>query len=129
MENVGGDYGGWIEVSFVGFDSVIEPRLGKFDIPIWGENSEKRAIETWVELVIGFGEIHECSGQCDGVLVVGFEKGVEELKWVLEMGRQREGFEKRSVEGGLVGGVGKEDKAIGCRHEGFEEVYGNWVHM
>lgn len=76
MENVGGDYGGWIVGFFVGSDSVIINRLGKFQIPIWGQNSEKRIIDTWVELVIEFGEVPERSRQCDGVLIVGFEEGV-----------------------------------------------------
>lgn len=43
----------------------------------------------------------------------------------LEMGRKREGL----VESWVVGGVGLEEKSIGCRYEGFEDVCGSCVHV
>lgn len=41
------------------------------------------------------------------------------------MGRKKEGL----VESWVVGGVGVEDKSIGCRYEGFEDVGGSCAHV
>lgn len=47
------------------------------------------------------------------------------MKSKLEMGRKREGL----VESWVVEGVGLEEKSIGCRYEGFEDVCGSCVHL